>query len=167
MRSPLGGSSLLSTISVGFYRPKSNRREAWGDFFFCSRRSHRNPFFDDRVRYCDGLTEHRTARRPGGRASKVFPLTRRGSRADLQKQIRVCAARAACARFHRALCPIFRRDVLSPLMGILTTDGLFGREQYLEAFLLGAIIERAIHHRCIDRASDQRGETGVRAARNR
>jgi hypothetical protein len=42
--------------------------------------------------------------------------------------------------------------------------GLFNREQYRKAFLLGAICKGAVHHGSIDRAVDQRGETGVRAA---
>lgn len=45
--------------------------------------------------------------------------------------------------------------------------GLFDREQYLKAFLLGARFERAVHHRGIDRISDQRGETVVRTAGDR
>jgi hypothetical protein len=35
-------------ISGGLFRQTSNRG---GDFFFCSKRSHGNPFFDHRVGY--------------------------------------------------------------------------------------------------------------------
>ena len=63
---------------------------------------------------------------------------------------------------------IFRCVVLKPTIGILTNSAVsFTDNKRLKAFLLGAVFERTIDHGGVDRAADQRGETGVRAAGDR
>jgi hypothetical protein len=71
-------------ISVGSFgkRPIDDLLRLGGDFFFGSKRSHGNPFFDDRVEYREigvKLLAVKSIEPLGDRvrrASRVFPLTR-------------------------------------------------------------------------------------------